>query len=67
MLTLKEARISQRRTVTEMAEYLGVTRQTYHAWEKEPSRVSVTQAMKICDFLGFGLDEILFGGDAKEN
>lgn len=67
MLTLKEARISQRRTVTEMAELMNVTRQTYHAWEKQPNRVSVPQAKKLCDYLGYSLDDIFFGGDVNES
>ena len=67
MLTLKEARISQRRTVTEMAEYMGVSRQTYHAWEKQPSRVSVQQAKRMCGYLGYALDEIFFGDDVNES
>lgn len=67
MLTLKEARINQRRTVTEMAAYMDVSRQTYHGWEKQPSRVNVQQAKRLCDYLGYSLDDIFFGGDVNES
>lgn len=61
MLTLKEARKSRGTTVAALAKAAGVSRTTYYKYEKDPKDLTVRRAQKICNFLGYGIDEIFFG------
>ena len=64
MFTVKQARVLRGKTQAEMAKYLGVCKDTYRAIEQNPCRTTVPQAKAICEYLGFELDQIFFGGDS---
>lgn len=58
MPTLKEFRESKGVKVKAVADYLGVTRQTYREWEKKQGHMGVDQARAVCEFLDAPFDEI---------
>ncbi len=49
---------TQGRTHVELAELLDVCPNTITAIKKDPYRLSFAQAIKICKFLGIGVDEL---------
>lgn len=61
MDTLKEAR--ERRGIRQnaVADAIGVTRQTYAAYEKDPRNMSILHAKAACKFIGCDINEIFFG------
>lgn len=58
-LTLREWRRLKEISQVQMAEHCGVTAVTYQAWEKKPSEIKISMAMKIADRLGITLDDII--------
>lgn len=58
MQTLKEIR--QKRGVTQkaVADYLGVTRQTYNRYESKQDKMTIEQAMAVCGFLHCSVSDI---------
>lgn len=67
MQTLRDYRESKGIKLQTVAEHLGVTRQTYRAYEKNQSSMSVTQATSVCELLGCSPDEIFFGLKGQQN
>lgn len=61
MYTLKQARMYKGKTQREMAENLGVCRDTYRAIEADPEKATIHQAKKISKYLGLPLNDIFFG------
>lgn len=58
--TLKELRARKNKTQTEVAIDLGVSLQTYHAWERDISNISVSKVLALADYFGVTLDELKF-------
>ena len=61
MNTLKEAREAKGIKIGVIADHLGITRQTYSKYEKDPSKMNVNQAKAACDFIGCSMSDIFFG------
>lgn len=59
-LTLRGARLARELTQEQMAHECDVHVNTYMAWEKEPEKIPVSKAFKICDVLGMSMDHIIF-------
>lgn len=58
--SLKELRARKNMTQSEVAEELGVSTQTYNAWEKDISNVAIRKVRCIADFFGVTIGEIFF-------
>lgn len=56
--TLKELRARKNWTQKETADRLGISVQTYNAWEKDISRVAVGKVIAVADLFGVELSEI---------
>lgn len=59
-MSLEDARNSAQVTQAYMAEQLGVSRQTYAALERDPEKITIGQARRICSVLGRKFEEIIF-------
>lgn len=57
-MELKEIRTKRGVKQKAVAEYLGITRQTYSTYENNPSSMTVSQAMAVCEFLHCELADI---------
>jgi DNA-binding XRE family transcriptional regulator len=42
-----------------IARYLGITRQTYAKYEQEPEKLTIDQAIVLCDILDCDFDSLL--------
>ena len=58
---MREARKAAKKSMQDMADELGITRQTYSKMEKEPDVISIGDAQHIASFLGVDLSDIFFG------
>jgi len=56
--TLKELRARKRETQEQTAAAIGVSTQTYNAWEKSISNVSVSKVNALAKHFGVKLNEI---------
>ena len=56
--TLKELRARKDLTQSEVADEIGVSAQTYNAWEKDISNVSISKVKALADFFGVTIGEI---------
>lgn len=61
MYTLKQARMYKGKTQQQMAECLGVCRDTYRTIESEPEKATIYQAKKISEYLELPFNDIFFG------
>lgn len=61
MYTIKQARMLRGKTQAEMANCLGICRDTYRAIEQNPERATVRQAKAISSFLEIDIEQIFFG------
>lgn len=59
MRSLKELRDEKGITQEAIARYLGITRQTYAKYEQEPEKLTIDQAIVLCDILGCDFDSLL--------
>lgn len=59
-LKLKAARVERDLTQAELAELIGVTRQTIGAIEKRDYNPTINLCLKICKVLGKTLDELFW-------
>ena len=62
MRSLKELRDKKGMTQETIARYLGITRQTYAKYEQEPERLTIDQAIVLCDILDCEFDSLLSKG-----
>lgn len=60
MVSLKQARLLSELSQRAVAEKIGVHRQTYIKWEKNPDAVPVKFAKELSAVFGKGVDEIFF-------
>ena len=58
--TVKELRARKNWTQAEAAERLGISVQTYNAWEKDISNVAVSKVQAVADLYGVRLGQIFF-------
>ena len=58
--TIKELRARKNWTQAEAAERLGISVQTYNAWEKDISNVAVSKVQAVADLYGVKLGQIFF-------
>ena len=56
--TLKELRARKNKTQEQVACDLGISVQTYNAWEKNISNVAVSKVMAVADYFGVTIGEI---------
>lgn len=62
---LKEARIKRALTQEQVAEIIGVSRQTMSNWETEKSYPDIISVIKLSDLYEVSLDELLKGREDK--
>lgn len=65
--SLKELRARKGLSQSETAEKLGVSAQTYNAWEADFGMVKVRNAIKIANLFGVKLDDIYFDIEFENN
>ena len=63
--TLKELRARKNMTQAEVADKLGVSTQTYNAWERDVSNVAVGKVNVIAEFFGVTIGEIFLPKNMK--
>lgn len=56
--TLKELRARKNKTQEQVAADLGISPQTYCAWEKDISNVAVSKVIAVAEYFGVTLGEI---------
>lgn len=56
--TLKELRARHNLTQRETARKLGVSMQTYNAWERDISNVGISKVLAVAELFGVGLEDI---------
>ena len=60
MDTLKAAREKRGIMQKAVADAIGVTRQTYAAYENDPRNMSILHAKAACEFIGCDINDISF-------
>lgn len=58
--TVKELRARKNWTQAETAEKLGISPQTYNAWERDISNVAVSKVQAVADLFGVKISQIFF-------
>lgn len=56
--TLKELRARKDKTQIEVAKDLGISYQTYNAWEQDLSNVGIGKVYALAEYFGVRIDEI---------
>lgn len=56
--TLKELRARKNETQKQTADALGISIQTYNAWEKDISGVAISKVVAVANHFGVKLEEI---------
>ncbi len=56
--TLKELRARKNMTQVEVAKEIGVSAQTYNAWEKDVSNVAIGKVQALANFFGVTIGQI---------
>lgn len=56
--SLKELRARKNQTQEEVARNLGISPQTYNAWEKDISNVGISKVYALANYYGVSIDEI---------
>lgn len=59
--TLKELRARKKETQAQTAEALGISTQTYNAWEKDISNVAVSKVNAVAAHFGVKITQIFLG------
>lgn len=65
--TLKELRARKNETQKQAAKGLGVSVQTYNAWEKDISNVAVSKVLAVAEYYGVKISEIFFETKHENN
>lgn len=60
-ITIAEARKQLGLTQEQVADQLGLTRQTYAKLEQNPEKLTIGQARQICSVLGRQYETLFFG------
>lgn len=56
--SLRELRARKNVTQKEVAKALGITYQTYNAWEQDISNVGISKVYALAEYFGVTIDEI---------
>lgn len=56
--TLRELRARKNKTQNQVAQDLGISTQTYNAWEKDISNVAVSKVVRVADYFGVSIGDI---------
>lgn len=65
--TLKELRARKNFTQEKVAKDLGISVQTYNAWEKDISNVAVSKVQAVANYFGVKLGQIFFTAKHEYN
>ena len=65
--TLKELRARKNMTQDQVAKELGISTQTYNAWEKDISNVAVSKVQAVADYFGVQIGQIFLPSYMKNN
>lgn len=57
---LKELRARKNKTQKQVADDLGISTQTYCAWEKDLSMVAISKVQALAQYFGVAIGEISF-------
>lgn len=66
-ISLAAARVNAKLTQEEMANKLGITRQTYAAWESGKAEMKTAFFIAFCQITGFSVDDIFLPSESTEN
>lgn len=58
--SLKELRARKNKTQAQVAAALGVSPQTYNAWERDISGVAISKVQAMADYFGVPIGQISF-------
>lgn len=58
--TVKELRARKNETQKEVAENLGISTQTYNAWEQDISNVAISKVHALAEYFGVKIGDIFF-------
>lgn len=64
-MTVRALRRAKDISQTDMADRLGVHVNTYQNWEKEPEKITISNAVKIAEILGVSMNEIEFKAEEQ--
>lgn len=64
--TLKELRARKNFTQERVAKDLGISVQTYNAWEKDISNVAVSKVQAVANYFGVKIGQIFFKPEHKK-
>ena len=56
--SLRELRARKNQTQEEVARCLGISTQTYNAWERDVSNVGISKVYALANYFGVKIDEI---------
>jgi len=62
---IKELRARKEKTQQQVADDLGVSIQTYNAWERNISNVAISKVQALANYFGVSLNEIFLPSDLK--
>ena len=62
---VRDLREDADKTQADIAKILGISTQTYNAWEKDISNVAIGKVKSIADFYGITIGEIFLPTDMK--
>ena len=65
--TLKELRARKNWTQRETARRLGISEQTYNAWEKDVSGVAISKVMALANLFDVNISQIFFETKHENN
>lgn len=58
--SLKELRARKNKTQEQVAKDIGVSTQTYNAWERDVSGVAISKVKALATYFGCRIDDIFF-------
>lgn len=65
--TLRELRARKNVTQKTAAEGIGVSYQTYNAWEKDIRQIKLENLIKVANYFEVTIDQIFLGNDLINN
>lgn len=65
--SLKELRARKNKTQKQVADDLGVSAQTYCAWEKDISNVAISKVQAVANYFGVAIGQISFSLEHENN
>ncbi len=64
-ITVRQARESVGMTQEDVADKLGIVRQTYAKFEEHPEKATIEQAKRICEVIGAEFGNVVFRAIAR--